>query len=94
MNISKNSKIKPHVDVSDKEASIIRWINSGNIEGGDFVVHKLWYKFYSSNDAGIFLRLIILVHGILKSISPKMKLYKNFKLEATLVNKKKEFALD
>jgi hypothetical protein len=54
LHISKNSKIKPHVDVGDCGASIITWFNSGNIKGGDFVAHGLWYKFCTSNGAGVF----------------------------------------
>jgi hypothetical protein len=32
LHISKNSKIKPHVDVGDSGASIITWFNSGTLK--------------------------------------------------------------
>lgn len=55
MHISKNSKIKPRIDIYDKEASIIAWFNERNICGGDFVVYEMCYNFCTSNGAGIFL---------------------------------------
>jgi hypothetical protein len=66
LHISKNSKIKPLVDVVNYGASIITWFNSGNIKEGDFVVHGLWYKFCTSNSAGVFLKSEIVVHKTLQ----------------------------
>jgi hypothetical protein len=36
MQISKNSHIKPHIDVSDLDTSFISWFAKGNPNGGCF----------------------------------------------------------
>jgi hypothetical protein len=87
LHISKNSKIKPHVNVGDCGASIIIWFNSGSIKGGDFVAHGLWYKFCTSNGEGVFFKSKTVVHGTLQFQS-KGATAKDFKLGLALVNKK------
>jgi len=88
MHISKNSRIKPHLDTNDKEASIITWFHHGDIKGGDFIVHQIWYKFSTSNGLGLFIRSKNLVHGTLQFNCSRVELHSNFKLGVALVNKK------
>jgi hypothetical protein len=88
LHISKNSKIKPHVDVGNCCASIIIWINNGNIKGDDFATHGLWYKFSTSNGATMFLTLETIVYGTLQFQSKEV-IVKDFKLGLALVNKKR-----
>ena len=88
MHISKNSKIKPHLDVTDKEASIITWFHQGDMKRGNFAVYQLWYKFSTSNGPSLFIRSGNLVHGALQFETSGVELHSNFKLGVALVNKK------
>ena len=88
MHISKNLKIKPHLDVTNREASIITWFHQGDMKGGDFVVYQLWYKFSTSNGPSLIIRSGSLVHGTLQFETSRVELHSNFKLGVALVNKK------
>jgi hypothetical protein len=66
-------------------ASVITWFSSSTIKGGDFIVNQLWYKFSTSNGAGIFLRSEKLVHGTLRFEENNIAIH-NFKLGLALVN--------
>jgi hypothetical protein len=49
MHISKNSYIKPYIDVSDLDASFILWFAKGNPNGGCFGTFQHCLKFDNNN---------------------------------------------
>jgi hypothetical protein len=62
----------------------LKWFNSGNIKGGDFVIHELWYKFCTSNSASVFFN-----KNYGSQFQSKGAIRKDFKLGLALVNKKR-----
>ena len=62
----------------------LTWFHQGDMKGGDFVVHQLWYKFSTSNSPGLFIRSGILVHGTLQFETSGVELHSNFKLAIAL----------
>lgn len=87
MHLSKNSRIKPHIDNNDIKASIITWFNNGTRSGGQFGAHALWYKFDTSNNPGVFIKSETVVHGTL-SFDPIVDEVQNYRIGLALVNKK------
>jgi hypothetical protein len=49
MHVSKNSYIKPYIDVSDLDASFILWFAKGNPNGGCFGTFQHCLKFDNNN---------------------------------------------
>jgi hypothetical protein len=76
MHISKNSYIKPHIDVSNLDSSFISWFAKGN---------PLLVCFNNSG-AGIFVLSKFIIHGTLKCDLNSLS-HNIFKLRIALVNK-------
>jgi hypothetical protein len=55
MHISKNSYIKPHIDVSNLETSFISWFAKGNPNGECFGMFQQYLNFDNNNGVGIFV---------------------------------------
>jgi hypothetical protein len=65
MHISNNSYIKPHIDVSDLEASFISWFVKGDPNGKYFGMFQHCLKFDNNHGAGIFVRSKFVTHETL-----------------------------
>ena len=65
MHISKNSFIKPHIDMGDLESSIITWFSEGHPEGAEMGLFQMLYKFKTNNGSGLFLKSEEYVHDTL-----------------------------
>jgi hypothetical protein len=87
MHISKNSYIKPHIDMSDLDASFISWFAKGNPYGGCFGIFQHSLKFDNNNGAGIFVLRKFIIHGTL-NIDLNLLSHIIFKLGFALVNKR------
>ena len=87
MHISKNSFIKPHIDMNDLESSIITWFSEGHPEGAEMGLFQMLYKFKTNNGSGLFLRSEEYVHGTLE-IDTKGNDLENYTLGVALTNKK------
>ena len=86
LHISKNSYIKPHIDKSDFEASLIAWFTKGNPKRGYFGIFQHCLKFDNNSGAGIFVLSKYLSHGTLRFDMNSLS-RKDFKLGAALVSK-------
>jgi hypothetical protein len=86
LHISKNSYIKPHIDMSNLDASFISWFTKRNPGGGCFGIFQYCLKFDNNNGAGIFVLSKFITHGTLKFNLNSLS-HNNFKLGVALVNK-------
>ena len=86
LHVSKNSYIKPHIDISDLDASFISWYTKGHPSGGCFGIYQHCLKFENNNGAGIFVLRKILTHGTLRFNLNSLS-QNDFKLGIALVNK-------
>lgn len=87
MHISKNSYIKPHIDMNDLESSIITWFSEGEPRGAEFGLFQMLYKFKINNGSGLFVKSQEYVHGTLE-LDTKGDELQNYTLGVALTNKK------
>jgi hypothetical protein len=86
MHTSKNSYIKPHIDVSNLDALFYITFCKGNPNGGCFGMFQQCFKFDNNNGAGNFVWSKSIIHGTLKFDLNSLS-HNIFKLGVALVNK-------
>jgi hypothetical protein len=86
LHISKTSYIKPHIDMSNLDASFISWFTKGQSGGACFGMFQHCLKFDNNNGVGIFVLSKCIIHGTLRFNLESLS-ENNFKLGVTLVNK-------
>jgi len=87
LHFRKNSFIKPHLDPSDMESSIITWFTFGDPLKGQFALHQYLYKFQTNNGPGLFVKSEKYIHGTLH-FDTRDNPIENYTLGLALTNKK------
>jgi hypothetical protein len=83
LHISKNSYIKPHIDMSNLNASFISWFTKGQPGGGCFDMFQQCLKFDNNNGARIFVLSKCITHRTLRFNLESLS-ENNFKLGVVL----------